>query len=392
MPNARLAYLADRQVHLLFDDGETEILSSAFVEDVRRREASIDRKTSWKTQGTGARFMGAAALWDDAQGKREPAFFVALSRGRRPGELLYAVTTGVVSGIFAYDVATKGETRLVHGTDGVALSMATSDDHRVVAMTRSQKNGSCNVAVMRDDGGEVALVTDGDTVDGAPSWVPVGPEVTAGRHQLVYQSSGVGRDETGMLAGLGPSEIHLLDAEHAKLRTLVAHPDFDYLSPRMMQDGTLFAIRRPYHRGPAAPNAGEMLRDGLVAPLRLMYAGFRYLDYFTMRYTGKPMSTLGNTRGRQVDARRLHERQNLASAGEVGQPDELPRAPREWALVRRTPHGDETVVAESVAGYDFERNGALLLTDGAAITRVAPDGQCAKLADAPRVTTLVSLV
>jgi hypothetical protein len=391
-PAPTFAYLAEHQVHLASDDGTTEPVTSKFVEEVRRREASTQRKSAWKTQGTGARFMGAAALWDESTGRRQPAFFTCVSAGRRRGEILYALSTGVVSGLFAYDVATGEEKRLAHDADGNALAIATSDDHSVVAFARRQKNGSCNLAVMRDDGGDWALVTDGDTLDGAPSWVPVGPEVTSGRHQLVFHSSGIGRDAAGQLAGFGPSEINLLDAEHGNLKTLVASATHDYLAPRMTRDGTLFAMRRPYRAGPPTPDASTVLKDGLLAPFRLMYAGFRYLDFFSMKYSGKPLTTSGNTKGRNVDARRLLERQNVAAAGDAEIDEDAMRAPADWVLVRRTPAGDETVVAKSVVAYDFSRDGRILVTDGLHVHRVDADGGSRrKLATARLVTSLVAL-
>jgi len=367
------AFLSDQLVHLLFADGTTEPITSAFVEDVRRREASIERKSGWKTKGTGARFMGAAALWDDEEGRRAPAYFTALSRGRRPGEILYALTTGIVSGLFAYDLEKKEESRLVHGTEPPLHAIATSDDHRVVAMAKNQKNGARNLAVMREDGGDSALVTDGDTVDDAPSWVPVGPEVTTGRHQLVFQSTPIGRDAGGMVAGFAPTEIQLLDAEHGHLKTILASPEHDYLSPWMDRDGALWAMRRPYRGTPEAPDPKAYLKDGLLAPFRLAYAGFRYLDFFSMRYTGKPLANAGNARARKIDARKLVERQNVAAAGEEEVAEDLQRAPSDWVLVKRLPDGAEDVVATRVAAYTVGRGGELLVSDGRGIDRVDGD-------------------
>jgi hypothetical protein len=387
------AYLAQQQVHLLGPNGETTPIESTFVEDVRRREASMQRKTAWKTQGTGARFMGAAALWDEEPGaRRQPAFFSCVSAGRRRGEILYALTTGIVSGLFAYDVATKEERRLAHDADGTALGIATSDDHTVLALVRRNKNGSCNLAVMRDDGGDSALVTDGDTLDGAPSWVPVAPDVKEGRHQLVYHSAGVGRNAAGQFAGLGPHEIHVLDAERGALKTIVSSPQYDYLAPRMTRDGSLFAMRRPYSAEPPGPDAGTVLKDGLLAPFRLMYAGFRYLDFFSMKYSGKSLTTGRDLRRRNVDARRLLERQNVAAAGDAEPDEEAIRAPSEWVLVRRSPKGEEEIVAKSVAAYDLARDGSLLVTDGAALHRLAPgDRARTKLAAAAQVMAIAAL-
>jgi hypothetical protein len=391
MPAIEVALLADRQVHLVLDDGTDEPLTSAYVEEVRRREASMERKTAWKTKGTGARFMGAAALWgDEGEGVRSPAHFTALSRGRRRGEILYAITTGPVSGLFAFDLDKREETRLVHGTEGVALSIATSDDHGVIAMARDHKDGSRNIAVMREEGGDTALVTDGDTIDDAPAWVPVGPEVTEGRHQLVYQSTGIGRDAAGMMAGFAPTEINLLDAERGDLKTILESPDFDYLAPRMERDGALLVLRRPYHKGPARPDAAATLKDGALMPFRLLYAGFRYLDFFSMRYTGKPLSTAGNTKARRIDARKLIERQNIGGSDEDQEDEELGRAPSDWVLLRRQANGDEQVIAERVVAYDVASTGEIVVSDGRTVERVAAGGARSRVSKTPRVMALAA--
>jgi hypothetical protein len=393
-----LAYLAQRKIHLLRDaDSPAEELESQYVEEVRRRSASIERKSAWKTQGTGARFMGAAAMWDDSAGRVDPVSFTCLARGRKPGEILYAVWTGAVGALLAYDVATREETRLVHGTNAPTSGIATSDDHTVLALVRPQKNGSQNLAVMRDDGGDDALVTDGDTIDDSPSWVPVDAKAAAAgaevkRHQLVFASRGIGRTPDGQMGGFGPTEINLLDAEHGDLKTLVRDEAFDYLEPRMLADGTLYAMRRPYRAGNEAPSAGHVLKDGLLAPLRLGYAGFRYLDYFSQKYAGKPLTTSGDVKGRNLDARRLLERQNIARAGRSdADEEEASRAPQDWVLVRRRPRAEDEVVATGVAAYDVDRRGLVHTTDGSSIERIEPNDRRRTLVKARFVSAIVPI-
>lgn len=391
-PAARFAYLADREVRLVRDDGSEEPVASTFVEDVRRREASQARKTSWKTSGTGARFMGAAPMWDEQQGRRSPASFTALAKGRRKGEILYAITTGPVGGLFAYDLATKEEQRLFHGTESTALSIATSDDHRVLAIACDDKSGARNLAVMRDDGGDVAFVTDGDTVDDAPAWEPVGPEVTEGRHRLVYQSTGLGRTAAGHVAGFGPTEIMRLDAESGALETVLASAEHDYLAPRPLRDGSLLVMRRPYQGLPQAPDPVAHLKDGLLAPFRLAYAGFRYLDFFSMRYAGKPLTNAGDARARHADARKMLERQNVAAAGEVENESEaMRRAPADWVLLRRQADGAEEVVARSVVAFDVDASGGVLVGDGVGIQHVARDGAIRAVGRATRALSVLAL-
>lgn len=328
-------------------------------------------------------------------GRRSPASFTSLSKGRRRGEILYALTTGVVSGLFAYDLETGEEQRIVHGTDGAALAIATSDDHGVLAIARDQKDGSRKLVVMREEGGDSAQITDGDTIDDAPSWVPVGPEVTEGRHQLVYQSTGIARDPAGHVAGFGPTEINLLDAERGSLKTLLASAEHDYLAPRMTRDGTLFVMRRPYQGLPQLPDPRAHLKDGLLAPFRLAYAGFRYLDYFSMRYTGKPLATAGDTRARRIDARKLYERQNLGvdDPSSVAADASLHRAPADWVLVRRRPgdvvdDGVDDVVATNVVAFDLERDGTVVVSDGDGVDRLLPDARPKRISRTPRVTAI----
>jgi hypothetical protein len=386
------AFLAERSVYVAREGTLPQSpITSAFIEEVRRREASIQRKTEWKTRGTGARFTGAAALWDDSEVRREPAFFTCLSRGRRAGEILYALSTGSVGGIFAYDVTTGEETRIVHSAEGAPVAIATSEDHSVLVFARMHKNGSCNLAVMKEEGGESALVTEGDTIDRTPSWVPAAPDVTEGRHQLVYASSGIGRNAAGVVAGFAPSGILLLDPELGKLKTLVSHPERDYLAPRMMRDGTLYAMRRPYRAGPPQPGIGALIKDSALAPFRLLYAGFRYLDFFSMKYSGRPLATSGDTKGRRVEARSLLERQNVAGPDDDSGDEASTRAPRDWVLVARSPGGEERELAAGVAAYDVARDGTLVVTDGASLDCIGPTGKRAQIGKAKVVTAVTVL-
>jgi len=111
-----------------------------------------------------------------------------------------------------------------------------------------------------------------------------------------------------------------------------------------------------------------------------------------MKYSGKPLTTSGDTKGRNVDARRLLERQNVAAAGDVEADEDARRAPADWVLVRRAPGADEEVVARSVVAYDLAPDRTILVTDGIAVHRLPPDGGSGrKLAAAKFVTSLVAL-
>src|SRR5262249_21443616 len=153
-----------------------------------------------------------------------------------------------------------------------------------------------HIAVMRADGSALTEVTEGDSVDLAPSWVPAAPR------RLVYQAAGVARDRSGRLLGLGPSAIHELDLERGEVRTLAESPAHDLFAPRVGDDGELYSLRRPWT---ARPRLGRLriLLDLLLLPFRLLVALFHWLDFFTVRYSGRPLVSRQGAQQRQLDIR-----------------------------------------------------------------------------------------
>jgi hypothetical protein len=246
---------------------------------------------------------------------------------------------------------------------------------------------------MSSDGSEMAIVTEGDSIDTAPRWVPDSPR------QLVFQSSGIGRDEAGQFAALGHATIALLDAEKGDLRTIVDDPSFDYVSPQLDENGTLWCIRRPYARAEGRPivSPWRATLDLLLFPFRIVFAIAQYLNFFTMRYTGKPLITSGNARQRAQDVKKMLARGHLIEAKEAAlrnaeKDDDAPSAvPASWELVRRKPDGDAEVIAKGVLAFDVGRDGRVVFSDGKAILAVGKDGRKERVCSAERVERIVSL-
>src|SRR5215470_5414863 len=57
------AYLSQGQLHLKLGNDPIRPIDSKFGEAVRARAAQIHSRNSWKTQGTGAKFMSGGVLW-----------------------------------------------------------------------------------------------------------------------------------------------------------------------------------------------------------------------------------------------------------------------------------------------------------------------------------------
>src|SRR5205085_9776835 len=167
---------------------------------------------------------------------------------------------------------------------------------------------------MRGDGGEFTDVTQGDSVDRAPSWIP------GSTHELIYQSSGIGRNEQGMHAGVAAARIEKLDVNSGDIVTLLQDEAHDFLDPRMDAAGNLYCIRKPYVPPHSKFNPLRALLDLVLSPFRLLFAFFQFMNFFTTRYTGKTLVTSDDRRQNQADIRQMMMLGNLMLAQRDAQP------------------------------------------------------------------------
>jgi len=384
----RVACLTNGRVLVLSGTGEPNELESPYAEQVGARERALERRNAWKSQGRGAAFMagGRAPLWGGQEPDRPPARVVGLSRGRVTGELCYAITTGVVSGVFAQAPGTRDEHRLYHAADAplADIDLSFADEAFVCAV--SGKGGTSAIGVLADDGRGVRTLTEGDVVDRAPRWVP------GGRGEIVYSSAGIGRTRDGAWAGLAPFAVHRLRLKDNQVEVLVADSKYDYLAPLALSDSAVYAIRRPYRDPkPQASLLGALL-DALLMPLRLLFALFQYLSFFSARYTGKPLLRHGNAQQKAADAQRMLVWGNLLNVQQDA--DDATRnedgEAQGYELVRITPKSVE-VVTRGVVAFDLAPDGEIAYSNGRSVYRLsgALGSKAEKLADIAGVEQIV---
>ncbi len=363
-----LAYLAQGKLHLCGSTPET--IDSAFGRSLRDRAAEIHNRHAWKTQGRGARFM-SGAMWGVQPG--DPAQFriaiTSLARGRTPGELLYSLETDSISGVFAVD-AQGVEQRLFHTADFRVRHVALHPDGTSIAASIVHTDFTANIAVLQVEGPDFFEASEGDSLDLAPRWVP-----GQGR-RLVFQSAGVGRDAGGRVSGLGPFGVQQLDLDSGEMECLAEEPDHDLLAPQKDSNGALYYIRRPYSGRPRSVNPLLALLDAVLFPVRLVHAIFQYFNFFSMRYTGKPLATSQGAAQREADLKQMMIWGNLIDAERAAREDRLgdPEAPSlvpsSWQLVRRTADGSTDVLAKSVLSFDLSADGSVVYSNGSAIQRI----------------------
>jgi hypothetical protein len=311
-------------------------------------------------------------LWPE-QGRDPSEFRIAItcvSRGLNPGEVMYSLETDEISGLFVVD-ATGLEQRLFHTADFRVRSVAVHPDGSVIAVSVVHSNFTANLALLNAEGSDFHEISEGDSIDLAPHWV-AGP----GR-RLVFQSAGLGRDAAGRYSGLGPFAVQQLDLDSGHIQCLAEDPDGDLLGPQMDAAGALYYIRRPYAGKPKAVNPLTIVKDTLFFPFRMAYAIFQYFNFFSMRYTGRPLSTSRGAAQRMPDMKRMMIWGNLvdvesaAKENRLGDSDAPSLVPSSWQLVRQTA-GGKTVLAKGVLSFDLARDGSVLYSNGSAVHRLEP--------------------
>jgi hypothetical protein len=371
MADHYLAYLAQGKLHLR-GDGVAGTVESEFGRSLRERAVQIHNRHAWKMQGRGAQFM-TGALWP-AQASDPGEFRIAITSiaaGHNPGDLLYSLETSDVSGIFRLD-ANGIEQRLFHTADFRVRHIALDPAGATIAASIFHNNFTSNIAVLQVEGTDFFEATDGDSFDMAPRWAP-------GSHRrLVFQSAGVGRDGGGRFCGMGPFAVQQLDLDSGDMQVLAEEPDHDLLGPQRTASGDLYYIRRPYQSFQRKASPWAALKDTALFPFRMSMAIFQYFNFFSMRYTGKPLATSRGALQRQPDLKQMLVWGNLIDAdraareNQLGDSDAPDLVPASWQLVRRSADGATEVLAKSVLSFDVAPNGAILYSNGSAIHRIAP--------------------
>ncbi|MBL8518895.1 MAG: hypothetical protein JNM76_18190 [Betaproteobacteria bacterium] len=361
------AFLANGLIFQRRAGGAVEQLHSLYAQEAAdKRERARDRH-SWK-EGTSFNIAAGGGM-RSFKAADKPVQATSVARAAN-GDLLYFMSDDHVGGLFRRVAETGNELRVMlrqhlHLSD---LNPAPLGD-RVAASVR-QSDGVSNIVMFKDDGNQFREVTGGDTVDTSPAWVLDAPK------KLLFQSAGLARDPQGYIVAQGHASIQMLDMDSGSVSTVLEDARFDYLRPRVCPAGNLHFIRRPYE----APRygAGSMILDTLLFPFRLLRALFHYLNFFSLMYTRKPLTSASgpavqaDMKNILLQGKRIDAEQALRNERPVqGVPSLVPTS---WELVRRDRDGAERVLASSVATYDIAADSTVVYSNGRGVFVLEKNG------------------
>jgi len=381
-----IAYVVNGVLQVKPSGGPPRAYESPFAAEMRERAHQIQRRHAWKSEGRGALFMSRGLLWGPPAQDADmlQIAVTSVSRAHRPGEVLYALSAERRTAVCRLRVEDGVERRLLHGSELRLDEICASPGREEIACTVVHADGTSSLGVMSCEATDLVEVTEGEVHDSSPCWIP------GGGRRLCYASAGVGRDGQGRPAGLGASAIHVLDLDRGAAEEVASDARRDLLMPRAAADGTLYYVSRPRQAG-ERPAPWRAAVDVLMLPLRLLYAVFQYLSFFTARYTGRPLTTAGGPERRGADARQMQVWSNLIEAQQAARDDEdvVPKALRASLLLRRRPDGQVETAATGVLSYDLDpESGAVVYSTGNAVFLLDPKGSREKLVS----TSLISKV
>jgi hypothetical protein len=363
-----IAYLAQGKIRIKSGNDAARTLDSPYGRSVHDRSVRSQQRHSWKNDGDG--LLSGQMLWGKATapGGPAPVLFTSLSRGMAPKQVVYSLASGSLCALCETDDLGAEERRLWNDNRRRVEHIHTCPRTGNVAFSVRHDNGTANIGAMLRGEPGFGEVTEGDSLDTAPRWAP-GEE-----RKIVYQSAGIGRNRDGHFLALGPFSIQSVNIDSAEMETLVEDPLVDFLSPQIAEDNSFYYIRRPYNEH-ARVKPLRALKDTVLLPFRVLYAMFAFLNFFSMRYTGKKLNTPAGTPRRELDLKQMMIWGNLVQAQKAGEDEAMDLVPSSWQLARRPSGGPEEVLAKGVLAYDLARDGSIVYSNGNAIFVRHPDGR-----------------
>ncbi len=390
------AYLSGGKLYLKLGQATVQSIASEFGQAAQQRGFQMQRRNDWKQKSSAANLMSAGMSGDIKQqdrfagGETLSTLIPVAVQGVCPtsaDQLLYTLEAGEIGGIFALErfgtSASIGgaaplehrqqtrEKRLFHSADFKVDRVDFQPDYQLIACATIRKNGTANIAIMPVNAVHLEEVTEGDSIDLAPKWIP------GFRRAIVFQSAGISRDGAGYIIEQKHSTIEQLDIDQQEVITLASDPNYDLLSPQMAADGTLYYIRRPYCPLRQRIRLSQTLKEAILIPARLLVAVIEWLNFFTRRHTGKSLFALPQRQrvrtqqmlflGRLVDVGTEIERNR-----KFGDADAPALVPRSWELVKQYPHREPEVIGHGVLAFDVGLDGQIVYSNGSAVYGMLP--------------------
>ncbi len=364
----KLAYTSQGKLFHLKESISSEQIQSPFGQKIIDQIVRVNQKNEWKTQGVGSHF-GGSILWgvDKHPADKIMVNITSVTMCPDDNKLYYILETESSGGLFVYDYNTNEENRLFHKEKFKAKDLDINRKTKEFICSQQFANGTSNIILINEDGTDIREITEGDSIDDCPSWIP-------GEHrQILFQSTGIARSQAGYSAGRGTTTIQALDLDNNRMTVVLEDSRYDFLQPHISVDGYLYFIRRPHEHNQYRLDTAAL--DFILFPFRLIRAVFHYLNFFSLVYSQKPLTTASGPRIQGDDLKTIVLKGKIINAEKalntgvkiMGVPSLVPSS---WELIRRNDNNVEEVMANNVAAFDIGHDGTIIYSNGYGVFRL----------------------
>lgn len=393
-PPMDFAYITNGKLYVARAGAPTHGVVSEFADQVMRRHQKSVEKGQWKSPRAGA---GVADydLWNNGRGPElDPenlVKFLSVAASPDPRFLYYTLRTESVGGLFRYDLEEGAERRIFH-KENLEISDIQHHPDRDELVCSVRDGAGSSLAIVSNERFDLEFVTEGDSYDLAPSWIPGSTD------EIVFQSAGIGRHQSGVVVAIGPAAVVRLNLKTGRQETLLEDPAHDFLAPRFDSQGNLFCIRRPYEPAGRRVSHSEALKDFFLMPYRLLKAIFGFLNLISQVFGKQALSNAATGQRNDLDVksvylkgRLLNLRHQKASTGDPDR-DHPSLVPPDWELICRTPDGKIQVLDKRVGDYTLKASGLCIYTDGYQVFQASPGASPERLHRGQEIIETVALL
>lgn len=347
-----------------------------YLEKYKKNREMLQQKNAWKTEGMGAAFRGMQPRpGHDLEAIDARAAVNGISFASND-KVIYSLSVENYSGIFLKNPKDDAETEghIIHDNKTQFLNLDYNRRTDEIVVSVQDGHWQRHLALFEPKSARYRTVTEGDCFDENPVWGKAAPR------SVYYDSAGVGKDGAGRVFGVGEKVINRLDLDSGTITELVSIPKYDCVLPKVNCQDTLYFVKRP-HQKPGA--RGMSFKDFLLIPFRLARAIFVWIEFFTIRYTGQPLSSAGSdpAQAKQRDPKEIFINGNMVNAEQAlrenrARGEAFPGvAPRTWELMRREKDGELRSIKKGVIDFDLSGDNDLIYSNGKYIIRMDRSGK-----------------
>ncbi|HMP54923.1 MAG TPA: hypothetical protein PKD05_25455, partial [Candidatus Melainabacteria bacterium] len=132
---------------------DKEKYHSQFGQEMKDRAMRIAQKNSWKNRSDGDDFLSSRQLWGggangDAEAEAMAVHITAIAPSEEPDEIIFALSTRVVGGLFVYNRSTKKERRLFHKEGMIISDLCRNAESGKIVCSLRNADGTAFIAMV----------------------------------------------------------------------------------------------------------------------------------------------------------------------------------------------------------------------------------------------------